>query len=138
VHEGGEVSLNARNAGGTVELAAKLALGQLMRPACFTGRVASVRTHGPHRLLLLSEICRDGRSLAVWVSRVALEAKESLPWAGLLDTARAGGSTVRFRGRFIHHDHPERLTADIHYPQDIWVHEATLGAAHAQRGREEA
>jgi len=100
---------------------ARLSLGELLRPGRFTGSLAAVHRSGPHRLLQLQEECADGRALAVWVSSVALEAEESRSWAALLDSPQAPGSVVHFRGRFAHHDHADQLTADIHYPCDIWL-----------------
>jgi hypothetical protein len=99
----------------------RLTLGELLQPGRFSGSLMSVRRYGPHRLLHLKEECVDGRALAVWVSSAALEAEESRSWAAMLDSAHALGSTVLFRGRFSHYAHAERLTADIHYPCDIWL-----------------
>ena len=100
----------------------KARLGQLLRPARYVGTVAHVRIYGAHRLVLLREVCYDGRALAVWVSSVAIDADASSVWRHLLAaTPRHSGVSIRFWGRFKDHQDTERLAADVHYPEHIWV-----------------
>jgi len=89
------------------------------RPAWYHGNVAEVRRFGAHRLLLLNEVARDGSTLAVWVSSVAIDAERSTNWASLLDAKPLPPLAVRFRSRFPCCSDKDPLVADVHYPEDI-------------------
>lgn len=104
-----------------VRLAPALPVLELLRPARYVGTIACVRFCGMHRLLVLREASRDGRELTVWVSSVAIEAQESIRWRELLSSRKIVAATVRFRGRFTGYQHAERLTAEVHYPDRIWI-----------------
>jgi hypothetical protein len=98
-----------------------LTYAELSRHRWYRGRIASVTRLGRHRNLMLHEIARNGSPLTVWVSCVAIEARGSVDWAGLLDMKPMPELAVHLRSRFVYCGGADRLTADIHYPENISV-----------------
>jgi hypothetical protein len=94
---------------------------ELSRADLYVGTLASVRTYGTRRLLLLNEYSREGQALSVWLAETALRAPRSRVWLDLISPRRSDPMIVCFVGCFSGHAWAERLSADIWRSGHVWL-----------------